>query len=468
MPIRLNHEEHEAPSGLHEVSETASGVVHGRSPSANVMYPRNEGSEHLHNGVQGIIPWRPEACFLPMDVYIKISTTTLDSKSEDIMANNCKYEGFEQGPIRPPSEAMSLLIRVSRNCPWNRCTFCPVYKGEAFSLRPVEDVIKDIDAVARYALPLHEVLEKNGRITRPDIEAIQQTVTDGDMQAFQAAVSWTRGKMQSVFLQDANSLILKPEDLIEVLEYMRQTFPWEYRITSYARSHTIARISDEHLARMAAAGLNRIHIGMESGSDNVLKMVKKGTTKEMHITAGQKVKRAGMELSEYVMPGLGGKEFSREHALETADALNQINPDYIRLRTLAIPGHTELFTEWKEGRFEKISDEQAAEEILLFLETLDGITSTLASDHILNLFQDVEGRFPDDKEAMCEKIRTFLTMDPVEKMHYQVGRRLGLFHGIGGMKDSAHMKQVEATCRQYAITPENVDAVINELMTQFI
>lgn len=384
------------------------------------------------------------------------------------MAKKCEYEGFEQGPIRPPSEAASLLIRVSRNCPWNRCTFCPVYKGASFSLRPVEDVIRDIDAVARYAIPLYAVLEKNGSVTRPDIEAVQETVRGDDIYAFQAAVNWARGRMRSVFLQDANSLIVKPEDLIRILEYMRGTFPWAYRITSYARSHTVARISDEHLARMAAAGLNRIHIGMESGSDAVLKRVKKGSTKAMHITGGQKVKGAGMELSEYVMPGLGGKELSREHALETADALTQINPDYIRLRTLAIPGHTELFTDWQEGRFEKITDEEAAEEILLFLESLGEITSILASDHILNLFQDVEGRFPEDREAMCEKIRTFLAMDPVTKMHYQVGRRLGLFHGIGGMQGSAHMKQVEATCRQYAITPDNVDEVINELMTRFI
>jgi len=384
------------------------------------------------------------------------------------MKTACEYEGFEQGPIRPPSEAASLLIRVSRNCPWNRCTFCPVYKGETFSLRPVEDVIRDIDAVAKYAIPLHGVIEKNGRVTRSDIEAVQASVTGNEIYAFQAAVNWARGRMTSVFLQDANSLIVKPEELIRVLEYMRSVFPWTYRITSYARSHTVARISDEHLARMAEAGLNRIHIGMESGSDAVLKMVKKGSTKAMHIKGGQKVKRAGMELSEYVMPGLGGKALSREHALETADALTQINPDFIRLRTLAIPGHTELFTDWKEGRFEKITDVEAAEEILLLLESLGDITSSLASDHILNLFQDVEGRFPEDREAMCGKIRAFLAMDPVEKMYYQVGRRLGLFHGIGGMKGSAHMKQVEATCRQYAITPQNVDEVITQLMTQFI
>ena len=384
------------------------------------------------------------------------------------MKKNEQYNGFEQGPIRPPSESASLLIRVSRNCPWNKCTFCPVYKGTDFSLRPVADVKRDIEAVARYAIPLHKMMKSKGRPEREEILALQSEVPQGEMQAFQAAVNWTRGRMKSVFLQDANSLILKPEDLIEILEFMRSTFDWEYRITSYARSHTIARISDEHLARMAEAGLNRIHIGMESGSDAVLQMVKKGSTKAMHVAAGQKVKRAGMELSEYVMPGLGGREFSREHALETADALTQINPDFIRLRTLAIPGHTELFTEWNQGRFEKITDVEAAEEILLFLESLGEITSTIASDHILNLFQDVEGHFPEDREAMCEKIKLFLAMDPVDQMHYQVGRRLGLFHGVSGMKGSAHMKRVEETCRQYAITPENVDDVINQLMNQFI
>ena len=225
------------------------------------------------------------------------------------MKKNEQYNGFEQGPIRPPSESASLLIRVSRNCPWNKCTFCPVYKGTDFFLRPVADVKRDIEAVARYAIPLHKMMKAKGRPEREEILALQSEVPQGEMQAFQAAVNWTRGRMKSVFLQDANSLILKPEDLIEILEFMRSTFDWEYRITSYARSHTIARISDEHLARMAEAGLNRIHIGMESGSDAVLKMVKKGSTKAMHVAAGQKVKRAGMELSEYVMPGLGGREF---------------------------------------------------------------------------------------------------------------------------------------------------------------
>jgi hypothetical protein len=177
------------------------------------------------------------------------------------------------------------------------------------------------------------------------------------------------------------------------------------RITSYARSHTVARIADADLEAFAAAGLNRIHIGLESGSDRVLTRMKKGVTKAGHIKAGQKIKQAGMQLSEYVMPGLGGRDLSRDHALETADCLNQIDPDFIRLRTLAIPNHTELYQDFDAGRFEKLTDREMAEETLLFLEHLEGITSTIKSDHILNLFQEVDGRLPEDKAAMTAVIR---------------------------------------------------------------
>jgi len=156
--------------------------------------------------------------------------------------------------------------------------------------------------------------------------------------------------MHAIFLQDANSLIVKPDQLIRILRHLRSRFPWVDRITSYARSHTIARISDGNLRQMREAGLNRIHIGLESGSDAVLDRVRKGVDKRTQIKAGQKVKKAGMELSEYVMPGLGGKALSRDHALETADALNRINPDFIRLRTLALPGGIPLADEHRSGR----------------------------------------------------------------------------------------------------------------------
>ncbi len=266
------------------------------------------------------------------------------------------YTGFEQGPIRPPSEAQSLLIRVSRNCPWNKCTFCPVYKSDRFSLRAVEHVKKDIDAVARHVHELQRMAGDSGRISRADIDAYMADISGPDRQAFHAALNWFAVGMASVFLQDANSLIIKPADMVSILRHLKSHFPWVSRITSYARSHTIARISDSDLKEIAQAGLNRVHIGMESASDEVLALVAKGTTKEQHVKAGLKVVNAGMELSEYVMPGLGGRALSEAHARETADALNQINPHFIRLRTLAIPGSVPLYEEFRTGRFEKLTD----------------------------------------------------------------------------------------------------------------
>jgi radical SAM superfamily enzyme len=219
---------------------------------------------------------------------------------------------------------------------------------------------------------------------------------------------------------------------------------------------------------MRQSGLNRIHIGMESGSDQVLKIVRKGSSKKDHITAGLKVKKAGMELSEYVMPGLGGTELSREHALETADALNAINPEFIRLRSLAIPEHVELYRLYRSGSFTKPTDRETATEILLFLETLTGITSTLKSDHILNLFEEIQGKFPDDKEKMTSVIINFLQLDPHEQMLYQVGRRTGIFHYLADLNDPVRRAQVEETCTRFQVTPENVDDAIDELMRRFI
>ena len=379
-----------------------------------------------------------------------------------------QYQGFEQGPIRPPSEAGSLLIRVTRNCPWNRCRFCPVYKGRRFSLRPVDYVLEDIDRVQRYVAAIREATGGNGRLSPGDVRRIGETVTPRDESAFQAALHWQSGGMRSIFLQDANSLLIKPADLRRILEHLRACFPWTVRITSYARSHTVARISNTDLKAFAAAGLNRIHIGLESGSDRVLERMKKGTTKAGHIKAGRKIKQAGMTLSEYVMPGLGGRDLSREHALETADCLNQIDPDFIRLRTLAIPNHTELYRDFEAGRFEKLTDREMAEETLLFLEHLDGITSTIKSDHILNLFQEVDGRLPEDKDAMTSVIRAFLKLTPEDQAVYQVGRRLGLFTKLADMTSPDRRARAEQACRMYGITPDNVDRTIDELMKQFI
>jgi radical SAM superfamily enzyme YgiQ (UPF0313 family) len=379
-----------------------------------------------------------------------------------------RYQGFEQGPIRPPSEAYSLLIRVTRNCPWNKCGFCPVYKGEKFSIRPTEHVKADIDAVHRHVQALQDMSDESGRIPRDAVNSYNTRLEDSDRRAFVAAFNWYAAGMESVFLQDANSLIIKPKDLIEILWYLRERFPWVVRITSYARSRTVAKISDENLQEYARAGLNRIHIGLESGSDEVLRMVRKGTDKASHIEAGQKVVRAGIELSEYIMPGLGGRALSYVHARETADALNQINPDFIRIRTLAIPESVPLYEDYRSGRFEKLTDYEVVQELLLLLENLEGIESRVRSDHILNLFQEVEGKLPEDRERMLEPLRAFLDMPPRQRMLYQVGRRLGLFGRLQDLGNPELVRQVEDTCRHYGISPENADEVIDALMRRFI
>ena len=373
------------------------------------------------------------------------------------------YNGFEQGPIRPPSEAESLLIRITRNCPWNRCTFCPVYKGEQFSLRPVEHVLNDIDTVKSY---VDAIVAAKRSGTRYYGDFIKGGVEDEV--ALHAAYHFVAGGMKSIFLQDGNSLIIKPEQIITILRHLQLCFPMVERITSYARSHTIARISDEHLESMAKAGLNRIHIGMESGSDKVLKMVKKGVDKDTQVRAGQKVKRAGIELSEYFMPGLGGSALSREHALESADALNQINPDFIRLRSLALPVAAPLTAQFEAGDFAKMGEVATARELLLFLESLQGITSKVRSDHVLNLFSEVNGTLPADQQQMTDPLRRFLDLEPREQMLFCIGRRTHRFSRLEDLNKPELRDPVERMCDEHGATSDNMDQIIQSIMQRFI
>ena len=192
---------------------------------------------------------------------------------------NEDYQGFELGPIRPPSEAQSLMLRITRNCPWNRCKFCGLYKGEKFSIRPVDHVIRDIDTIRHYVDEIEKIMQRPGGGDQRDLLALQTGQPESEQIALHTALNWVRGGMRSIFLQDANSMIIKPDDLVKILDHARRAFPQVKRITSYARSHSVARISDEDMARIAAAGLNRIHIGMESAAAEVLDFVKKASIK---------------------------------------------------------------------------------------------------------------------------------------------------------------------------------------------
>jgi hypothetical protein len=368
------------------------------------------------------------------------------------------YQGFEQGPIRPPSEADSLLLRVTRNCPWNRCSFCSVYKKQKFSLRPVADVIADIDAIHRCVTQLQDA--QHSKSVTP------QNSTPSEWSEFVAAGNWMAEGMKSIFLQDADSLVIRPENLISILCHIKMRFPQVERITSYARSDSVARISDGNLAEIAAAGLNRIHIGMETASDKILKMVNKGVSKEIHVVAGLKAKAAGIELSEYVLTGLGGREFSREHAVETADALNRINPDFIRFRTLHLKDSVNLFINATDSQFKWTTDLDQAEEILLLLEGLDNITSVIKSDHSYNLLQEIDGRLPGDKRRLLDILRSFIGMAPRDRVIFQVGKRSGHFVHFGDMEIPGRLRQVEDICTQSGITPDNVDEQLHMMIQE--
>ena len=382
-------------------------------------------------------------------------------------AGEAYYRGFEQGPIRPPSEARSLLIRVTRNCPWNRCRFCPVYKDTDFSRRPLAHVLTDIEAVAAWVETFAPAA-----VWRPQGQDESESAAPPgpplDPGAENAAWNWYRSGMKSVFLQDANPLAVPPAEMIAILSLLKERFPGIERITTYARSRTVARIEPDDLAKMRAAGLDRVHIGFETGSDEILRFMDKGVTKALQIEGGRRIKAAGMQLSAYYMPGLGGRRLWRENALETADLMNQVDPHFIRLRTLAIPDHLVLAQDVARGRFEKANDIETAQEILLFLESLEGITSTVVSDHILNLFEDVGGKLPGDRDAMTAEVKAFLALEPVEQVLYRIGRRSGLFHGLSDLSDPQRSDRAWRLVRELNVTPGNVDAVTDQMVKRFI
>jgi len=379
-----------------------------------------------------------------------------------------EYNGFEVGPIRPPSEHASLLVRVTRNCPWNNCRFCGLYKGEAFSIRPIEHVINDLETIKKCVdfIASVRLLEPNEKENAKS--AFIQSLHGSDRFAFHMANDWVKAGMTHVFLQDANTMVIKPKDMITLLNHLRNLFPTIERITSYGRSQTIANIKDEDLKAIADAGLNRIHIGMETGSDTILELVKKGVEKKTQILAGQKVKRAGIELSEYFMPGLGGNEYSDENALETADALNQINPDFIRIRTLAVPERTLLFSDYAQGVFTRTGDVTMVKELYQLIQHLDGITSTIKSDHILNLIPEFEGTLPEDKEKMMASLEWFLNLSDEDQMIYRVGRRTGRMLTQRDFKEPALYQDVRETIAAHNITPQSIDHIVDQLMNRFI
>ncbi len=342
---------------------------------------------------------------------------------------------FEQGPIRPPNEAQSFLLRITRNCPWNQCLFCPVYKGRKFSLRSVEEIKNDIETAKDMADEIRAISWKMGFSGEINSQVINTIYHDpSKTNSYRSLAMWMYYRTGACFLQDADNLIMQPEDMVKALNFLREKFPEIVRITTYSRSRTIVRRTVEELTEIRKAGLNRIHVGLETGYDPLLKLIKKGVTSEQQVEAGKKVIEAGMELSEYVMPGLGGQEMWKEHALETARTLNRINPHFIRLRSLRIPERVPLIEKVRAGEFTMQTDDMLAEEVRIFIETLDGITSTVTSDHIMNLLEEVTGKLPDDKERMLNVIRKYQTLPDEKRLIYRLGRRGGAYRSTDDLE----------------------------------
>lgn len=277
-----------------------------------------------------------------------------------------RYEGTV---YRPPSEAHSLLIQCTIGCPHNRCTFCGMYKDKNFRIRSVEDILQDLDAAH----------EHYGETVR------------------------------SLFLPDGNTILMKTTELLKVLTYARERFPELARVTMYGSAQFLNLKTSAELSALRQAGLDRIHSGMESGDDVTLKKICKGSTSAEIIEAGRKVIDAGMELSEYVLIGIGGRERTREHALESARVLNAINPRFIRLRTLIPMPGTPLHEEYLNGTFQLLSPHMALQETRLFIDNLTVESSELFSDHNSN-YAWVNGPLPDKKKQMLEKIDELLRL----------------------------------------------------------
>lgn len=276
-----------------------------------------------------------------------------------------------EGPIyRPPSEADSLLIQATIGCPHNKCTFCMVYKkGPPFKVRPVREIEKD----------LSQAKEVYG------------------------------ASIRTLFFPAGNTIAMPTDDLAHICACAGSLFPHLRRITVYGSSRYIYKKGLADLIKLRKNGLSRIHVGLESGDDEVLRRIKKGTHSAEQIQAGLWIREAGIKLSEYVILGIGGKDRTKAHATKTARVLNVINPEFIRLRTFLPKTNTLLLHQIKKGRFQMLSAHEVLRETKKIIEHLD-VTSEILSDHYTN-YVNVYGKMPDDREKMLEVIDDALKKD---------------------------------------------------------
>ncbi len=386
-------------------------------------------------------------------------------------------EPFEICSIRPPTENYSLTFRLTRNCHWNKCAFCPVYKfGARFSKRTLDEVFEDIERAKFIDEVLFQREPRELDVAVPNlpqseydraryvVEEIQKakraaghSVDEGRGAAsWEGAVderaawflswfkddptiensvnhilTWRMAGGETCFLGDSDGLVLKPDFLTAVIDRVRMNFPSVQRFTIYGRTKSAAELrSPEELRSFREAGLHRVHFGLESGSDKVLDLIHKGLTSSDHVKGCLNAKEAGLSCSVYVMPGLGGKKFSEEHAHETARIINEIGPDFVRLRTLEIFPETPLAAARDAGTFGECDEAQVVRELKVLVEEIE-VSTEILSDSASNLL-DLYGRLPDDRAMLLEAIDGYLYLPAREKLIFSLNSRLRSFKGQYG------------------------------------
>ena len=376
---------------------------------------------------------------------------------------------FRIGPIRPPSEAQSLLLQVTNGCTWNKCKFCQLYRGTKFKAYSADSIREDIDNMVIIADRVRKFQAPDGSWDIAGLNRQLQVYDGEELQCFYMIANWLVGGGENVFLQDGNTTALSSGRLTDVLIYLKQAFPSIKRITSYGRAENLAKVSPEEFAELKAAGLDRIHSGFETGSDAVLNKINKGVTAQQEIIAGRNVKAGGIELSVYFMPGVGGKELTVENALGTAEVINAVDPDFFRVRTAFIKPGTGLYDDFLNGELTLCSDDEKLIEIRTVIEKADGIDTRLVSDHMINLLQDVEGSLKHDKDKMLGMIDDYLARPEEEKRRYQAARRLAV---VGRPEDMDrlspyHKKTVDQLVATYS-DPYEWEIKMNELAGRYI
>ncbi len=291
----------------------------------------------------------------------------------------------EQIVIRPPVEAYSVLIPITGGCSWNRCRFCGVYKNiQDYKIRKLDDVLRDIKISGQHHL-----------------------------------------NNPYIFLAGGNAFSVPTDYLLEVLNEVKGNFPFIKRISTYAKVLDINQKSDEELKKLSKAGLTICYIGMESGSDTILKHMKKGQTSKMIIKEIPRLMTAGIHASLYIILGLGGKKWTKIHANETARVLNAVNPTFFRFRTLNIMANAPLKEDIDNNVFEILSPlEVLKEERSIISQLSPSLTSALRNDHVSNYTFVQSNNIGKDRERILEILDDLITDPDVAKLKHKNLKRM--------------------------------------------